>query len=82
MFCDPPYDRGLSRKSLITINQYDIVSRNNTIIIRYSTRECLPDSLDAISCYDRRQYGDTILSFYSKAEGSGSGAVLKAGGYE
>ena len=64
IFLDPPYDRGLAKRSLDIIAQCNIVRESGTIVVEHSTREALQQRYDSLELHDERRYGDTLLSFY------------------
>ncbi len=66
VFLDPPYYKGLSKKTLISLSQYDILSHNNIIVAEHSKRDTLSEDIDNILLYKQKKSGDTVLSFYSK----------------
>ena len=66
IFLDPPYYRGLSKKTLQTLSDYDILSGNGLLVVQHFKKDELPDTLGVLSLFKRSRYGDTILSFYKK----------------
>jgi len=51
IFADPPYNIGLAKKTLIMINQYDILSPSGLLIIEHSRHESLPESDGKLSFF-------------------------------
>jgi len=66
VFVDPPYHKGLPKKTLIKLARHDILWQNNIIIIEHSKRELIPE-VEGINLLMQRQYGDTVLSYCRKA---------------
>lgn len=64
IFLDPPYYRGLAKKSLINLAGYDILKRNGLIIVEHSRSDILPPDIEGLKLVQARRYSDTILSFY------------------
>jgi len=67
VFADPPYGRGLAKKALKTLDGYDILHRNCTVIIQHDKKEILPKSQGRILHLEQRKYGATILDLYQFA---------------
>lgn len=66
IFLDPPYYQDLAKKTLQTLEAYDILSPNGLIVLQHFKRENLPDDLGVLSLFRQSKYGDTLLSFYEK----------------
>lgn len=66
VFLDPPYYKGLSKKTLINLDRYDILSHNNVIIAEHSRKELLPDNINNIFIYKQKKFGNKAISFYRK----------------
>jgi 16S rRNA (guanine(966)-N(2))-methyltransferase RsmD len=66
VFADPPYSKGLAKKTLIMINHYDILMHSGSLIIEHHTGESLPDSEGDVSIVKRKTYGNTSISIYRK----------------
>lgn len=64
VFADPPYDRDLAKKTLKTLEAYDIVHPDSYIIIQHHKRETLPESEGRFLIIRQRSYGSTVLSIY------------------
>ena len=43
VFIDPPYGRGLAKKALKTLDAYDILHPNCTVVLQHGKREILPE---------------------------------------
>jgi 16S rRNA (guanine(966)-N(2))-methyltransferase RsmD len=68
IFLDPPYYKDMAKKTLQTLSSYDILSRTGFIIVQHFKKDNLPESLGDLALFRQSRYGDTILSFYRKAE--------------
>jgi 16S rRNA (guanine(966)-N(2))-methyltransferase RsmD len=66
IFLDPPYYQDLAKKTLQTLEAYDILSPNGLIVLQHFKRENLPEDLGVLSLFRQSKYGDTLLSFYEK----------------
>ena len=64
IFADPPFGRGLAKKTLKTLSAYDILHPNCLILIQYSERESLPNVLERFSFIKERRYGNSFLKIY------------------
>jgi len=64
IFLDPPYYRGLVKKTLKTLTRYDIVAPSGLIICQYFKKDILPEIIADLSLIKQAKYGDTFLSFY------------------
>lgn len=64
IFCDPPYDQGLIAASLENTDLLALARADSILIMEHSPRE-----MPANPCWteiDRRQYGQTLVSFLKK----------------
>lgn len=63
LFADPPYEKGLIKKTLHHLEDRRLFSQGFTLVIQHSIRETLQDTLtDHYVLKDQRIYGDTALS--------------------
>ena len=63
IFADPPYERGLVKKTLSILRNVPILERDGMLIIEHSVREACTGDEDYV-LFDCRRYGDTSLSFF------------------
>ena len=68
IFFDPPYDRGMAKKILQTLECYDILSPNGLIVAQHSKTEFLPKDSLKFSLIKEAKYSDTWLSIFRKKE--------------
>lgn len=66
IFSDPPYYRGLAKKTLQSLAAYDILTPNGFLIIQHFKKDDLPVSAGDLTLFKQKSYGDTRLSFYKK----------------
>ncbi|HPB68997.1 MAG TPA: RsmD family RNA methyltransferase, partial [Candidatus Omnitrophota bacterium] len=66
VFLDPPYDRGLVKKTLKTLGAYDIVHPVSFIIVQYGKSEYLPETQEGFSLIKRQRYGKSFLAIFQK----------------
>ncbi len=64
VFADPPYGRGLAKKSLKILGACDIVRPNCTVVIQHEKKETLPEMQGRFLLLRQKKYGASLLSFY------------------
>jgi len=69
IFLDPPYCQGLSKKTLQTLGAYDILAPDGFVVVQHFKKDELPEKEGGLALVKQSKYGDTLLSFYRKAEG-------------
>ena len=67
IFFDPPYYKGLAKKTLQTLAAYDILTRTGLVVIQHFKKDDLPVAVGDLTLFKQKNYGDTILSLYKKA---------------
>jgi len=65
IFIDPPYDKGCVTKTLQLLGRSGSTSDLASIVVEHSKREILPEKVDCYTLSDQRDYGKTLVSFYS-----------------
>jgi len=68
VFVDPPYGRGLAKKALKTLEAYDILHPNCTLVIQHEKREILPEQQGRFLLFRQKKYGSTFLTIYTSSE--------------
>lgn len=68
VFMDPPYHKGMAKKSLINADNYDILSAVGLVIIEHFKKDDLPLDMKSIVFDKERRYGDTLISIYRKID--------------
>jgi 16S rRNA (guanine(966)-N(2))-methyltransferase RsmD len=65
VFLDPPYYKELAKKTLQTLDQYDIVAPNGLVVAQAHRKDSMPD-LKNLRLYRKEYYSDTALYFLLK----------------
>jgi 16S rRNA (guanine(966)-N(2))-methyltransferase RsmD len=69
LFADPPYDRGIVSLTLAHLGDGALMTNGGLLTIQHSVREVAAmKNSGKVVLTDRRQYGDTILSFFKKRD--------------
>ncbi len=66
IFLDPPYHQDLVKKTLQTLEAYDILAPNGLIVVQHFKKENLPDEPGVLSLFKQYKYGSTLLSLFQK----------------
>lgn len=61
---DPPYHKGLAKKSLIKLDRRDILKPLCIVVCEHHKNDTIPEELDSITSYRTARYGDVCLTFY------------------
>jgi len=64
-FVDPPYDRNFVNLTLSQIEKSDLLSEAAVVVVEHSPRE-MPQAPETLQIFDRRQYGQTHITFLRK----------------
>lgn len=70
IFIDPPYDKGLVKKTLLKLDQSGIVLPFAQVFVGHSKHEPLPDELQCIKHTRTIKIGQSCLSFLFRLESS------------
>jgi 16S rRNA (guanine966-N2)-methyltransferase len=65
VFVDPPYRSDLAVRAVQTLAHLD---PDAVIVIEHDRRNAPPDELRSLLRTDQRRYGDTLVSFYRRAQ--------------
>jgi len=69
LFVDPPYERGIVSLALEHLQNGSLMARDGLLTVQHSIRETAAvDESGQLVLTDRRQYGDTSLSFFKKKD--------------
>ncbi len=69
LFADPPYERGIVSPTLEHLRNGSLMEKDGLFAVQHSVREAAAvDESGQLVLTDRRQYGDTILSFFRKRD--------------
>ena len=63
IFMDPPYEKGLVKRTLIKLNSHPIYHMDSILIMEHDRREPLPALLEGWNLVRERRLGDTVISF-------------------
>ena len=66
IFVDPPYDKDLVNASLRKVAELGLLAAEGKIIVEHSPREAILE-IPGLAVTDRREYGQTVISFLSNA---------------
>ena len=66
IFLDPPYYQDLAKKTLQTLEAYDILSPNGLIVVQHFKKENLPEGPGVLTLFRQYKYGSAVLSFFEK----------------
>jgi 16S rRNA (guanine966-N2)-methyltransferase len=67
---DPPYHTGILRKLLPLLSRGVIMKPSGIMVIEHFHKTVLPDRIGRLEAVRSGRYGDTMLTFYRKAEGA------------
>ena len=71
VFADPPYEYGWIKWLLSSLSRLDaLLEPGGLLVLERSKREDLPLTLHGWNLHKERSYGDTVLSFLYRTEGS------------
>ena len=65
---DPPYEKGLIKRTLTKLNSHPIYHVNSILIIEHDRREPLPSIPEGWNLIRERRMGDTVISFLTPCE--------------
>ena len=66
IFLDPPYHKGVAKKTLQTLSACDILAPNGFIIVQHFKKDDLPEALGDLVFLKQYRYGDTFLALYKR----------------
>lgn len=72
IFCDPPYNLGLAPKVLQILDVSGVLRNGGVLVLEHSRHEKIPEELKRIVAYRIEFYGETVVSFFTKQEGTNS----------
>jgi len=68
IFLDPPYHAGLAKKTLQTLEAYDILAPNGLVVVQHFKAEEFKSAVQKFVLLKEAKYGDTWLSIFRKKE--------------
>ena len=66
IFIDPPYYHDIARKSLITIDDYDILAPIGRAVVERSVKDAAVSGLKNLVLDRERRYGDTVIELFRR----------------
>ncbi len=66
IFMDPPYNKKFVQEALKLLTNNDIMKDDGIIIAEHSSSDVLPEICGRYRTVDCREYGDTMITIYSK----------------
>jgi 16S rRNA (guanine966-N2)-methyltransferase len=75
IMADPPFTESLAHATLELLAQSPAVGTAKTVVVEASSHERVDDGYENLVCWDRRDYGDKMISFWTRpsAEAAESG---------
>ena len=64
IFIDPPYHASLTGTALNCIEEKGLLNKAGIVVVESSKRMIWDGELKDMELFDRRKYGDTVVSFY------------------
>lgn len=64
IFMDPPYLKKLGQKTLTSLMQFGVLTKNGLVIVESSKMDELPLQEGPLKMVRQEKYGDTTLTFY------------------
>lgn len=68
IFMDPPYNKGLALVALEHIASKNLLNSSGIIVVEHDKIENMPEEMDIIIRFRRKDYGNTSVSFYKQKE--------------
>jgi 16S rRNA (guanine(966)-N(2))-methyltransferase RsmD len=68
IFVDPPFNKGLVKKTLLKLGQSDIVAPFAQIVVGHNRLEPLPESFQSFNLTRTKKIGQNCLSFFFRVE--------------
>jgi 16S rRNA (guanine966-N2)-methyltransferase len=65
VFLDPPYRGNLAGRTLLEIGESKVLTKDGLVIVEHSSRENIKPFYGNLRLDDQRQYGQTIISFFT-----------------
>jgi 16S rRNA (guanine966-N2)-methyltransferase len=66
VFLDPPYDSDLAERTLGGLERLPLLAPHGVLVWQHAVRHLAPSHLLGLSLWQRRRYGDTCLSCYTR----------------
>ncbi len=72
IYGDPPYRSQLAEAILRLVDEYRLLTASGVLAIEHESDMSLPAETVGLINYDRRKYGQTVVSFYRRLSGAES----------
>ncbi|MGH7831605.1 MAG: 16S rRNA (guanine(966)-N(2))-methyltransferase RsmD [Candidatus Binatia bacterium] len=66
IFVDPPYETGQIGRVVRLVAREGLLREDGVLVAEHSVREAAEEGCDALPLRDRRRYGGTMVSFFSR----------------
>lgn len=66
VMADPPFTESLAHATLELLSKSEAVGTSTTVVVEASSHERVDESYENLVCTDRRDYGDKLISFWSR----------------
>ncbi len=66
VMADPPFTESLAHATLEALAKSEAVGPETTLVVEASSHERVDESYENLVCWDRRDYGDKQISFWSR----------------
>ncbi len=66
VMADPPFTESLAHATLEALAKSEAVGPNTTVVVEASSHERVDESYENLACWDRRDYGDKLISFWTR----------------
>lgn len=66
IMADPPFTESLAHATLEALSQSEAMGTGTTAVVEASSHERVDESYPALTCLDRRDYGDKVISFWTR----------------
>lgn len=67
IFIDPPFTEKIAHDAMTAVSESQLFNEETRIVIESLKQERIDDIYGDLKCYDRQDYGDKFLSFFSKS---------------
>lgn len=66
VMADPPFTESLAHATLEALAKSEAVGPHTTVVVEASSHERVDESYENLACWDRRDYGDKLISFWTR----------------
>lgn len=65
IFCDPPFPYQYKTELIKTIADKGLIEKGGKLLIHYPFKESLPEQASTLICTDEREYGRSLVRFFT-----------------